>query len=124
MSVLLVSNDIHQSRKSKRKITRHALLLSRTTLRRDHITSDEWSFFFEPARLCTPPKPLFSLKPLDAISSMNGFGSRTHHSCHPGVKFRSRETSLVRVRKEFDVAKFELTKYMTEKWVQLQGNTT
>ena len=29
---------------------------------------------FEPARLSTPPKPLFSLKPLDARSSMNAFG--------------------------------------------------
>ena len=30
--------------------------------------------FFEPARLSTPPKPLFSQKPLDARSSMNAFG--------------------------------------------------
>ena len=30
--------------------------------------------FFEPARLSTPPKPLFSQKPLVARSSMNAFG--------------------------------------------------
>ena len=60
---------------------------SRTTLRKDCITSDEWSFF-EPARLCIPPKPFFFLikTALDAVSSMNTFGvaAPTTH-CHPGV---------------------------------------
>ena len=113
----------HGNLKGKPRVTRCDYRKSRTTLPKDYIASDEWSFF-EPARLCTQPKHLFSLKPLDAISSMNAFGSRTHHSCHPGVNSWSRETSLVRVSKEFDLAKFELTKYMTEKWVQLQGSTT
>ena len=108
----------HGNLKGKSRVTRCDYRKSRTTLRKEYITSEEWRFF-EPARLCTPPKPLFSLKPLDAISSMNAFAVAA-----PWGKFRSRETSLVRVRKEFDLAKFELTKYMTEKWVQLQGNTT
>ena len=77
-------SPITEIEKENRRFTCCDYRKSRTTLRKDYITSDEWSFF-EPARLCTPPKPLFSLKPLDAISSMNAFGSRTHHSCHPGV---------------------------------------
>ena len=63
----------HGNLKGKSRVTRCDYGKSRTTLRKDYITSDEWSCF-EPARLCTPPKPLFSLKPLDAISSMNAFG--------------------------------------------------
>ena len=78
------SSPITDIEKENRRFTCCDYRKSRTTLRKDYITSDEWSFF-EPARLCTPPKPLFSLKPLDATSSMNPFGSRTHHSCHPGV---------------------------------------
>ena len=117
------SSPITEIEKENRRFTCCDYRKSRTTLRKDYITSDEWSFF-EPARLCTPPKPLFSLKPrarchiLDERLRCSG----THHCLPPWGKFRSRETSLVRVSEKFD--EFELTKYMTEKWAQLQGNTT
>ena len=45
--------------------------------------------FYEPARLSTPPKPLFSLKPMDAnlveVIVILGFPVIEPMACHGGV---------------------------------------
>ena len=83
------SSPIKEIEKENRRFTCCDYRKSRTTLRKDYITSDEWSFF-EPARLCTPPKPLFSLKPRARCHILDERlrCSRTHHCLPPWGKFR------------------------------------